>query len=724
MFDGARFHVSHLLVRLTGVRHSLAAWRHGQRALRCGLGKVREVATHRARQAGSMATIGQTPSTTAGSMATIGQTPSTKAALSLTREFAGDDGGACTAAAFQRGAGVAPRPQQVKCLRRVCSALRNDCTIHTPSNYLIQHATGSGKSLTIAALAYALTRERDANGNRFRLVVILSDRKALDEQISDVVYSFFEAHGEAACIERAETCGHLKQLLRADAHHNGACRVVVTTFQKALDRGAAAGDPLGSRRRGGVRDEGTGTDESDEAEEEESHHPDGSPAPADDGSAGQAAGGSSAAGFPCTEPRVALIADEAHRSHGQGTTAALHALLCGQRGQPRHLSYVCFTATPSERSLHLFGVTNHDAQRREPFDCFSLREAIAARLCVDVLARYTTANPVVACADAKGRVCALDDWLGASTSKRAGVGGAERALAARGALLRAKARGALDFVCDALAGAVSHGMDDPKAMLVARSRRHCVEYWKEMRRLLRTATAARPGRGTDEGMPMEATGGVGTDAASRADVMAQLRVFVAFSGTLAIASSGDDGDSSHRGKMEGASRLLSERTLNGDSDVLSLFRARGPALLIVCAKLETGFDEPRVCTMVIDRALRGAHAVQVLGRANRTHPRKPQPRVLDFANSAEEIAAAFRCYYGAATRCLAEHERRAQRGKVLAFITARLLEAIANQSVATVAAEAVATDRVDTLAADVDECVLRPAHICALPPPRPRSFPH
>jgi hypothetical protein len=62
---------------------------------------------------------------------------------------------------------------------------------------------------------------------------------------------------------------------------------------------------------------------------------------------------------------------------------------------------------------------------------------------------------------------------------------------------------------------------------------------------------------------------------------------------------------------------VTERTLNGTSDVLRAFRLPGPALLIVCAKLETGFDEPRVCCLCVDRTLRGAHAVQVLGRANR-----------------------------------------------------------------------------------------------------------
>ena len=62
-------------------------------------------------------------------------------------------------------------------MRSVCKALQADCTKETPSNYLIQHATGSGKSLTIAALAHSLTKLKDAHGNRFWLVIVVADRK-------------------------------------------------------------------------------------------------------------------------------------------------------------------------------------------------------------------------------------------------------------------------------------------------------------------------------------------------------------------------------------------------------------------------------------------------------------------------------------------------------------------------------------------------------------------
>ena len=75
-----------------------------------------------------------------------------------------------------------------------------------------------------------------------------------------------------------------------------------------------------------------------------------------------------------------MTSDKAHRSHavttGHGTTQQLHQLVCGGAEQPRHLSYVSFSATPSEGALRLFGVENHLAGRREPFHVYSLQEAM------------------------------------------------------------------------------------------------------------------------------------------------------------------------------------------------------------------------------------------------------------------------------------------------------------------------------------------------------------
>ena len=123
--------------------------------------------------------------------------------------------------AFERGAGRPPRPHQTRCIRAVCAALSQDCAGHTPSNYLVQHATGSGKSLTIAALAHALTCMTDSRGNKFSLVLVVSDRSVLDDQLSATLERFLANHESAPRIERAESCKHLSRVIE-EAQRDGS----------------------------------------------------------------------------------------------------------------------------------------------------------------------------------------------------------------------------------------------------------------------------------------------------------------------------------------------------------------------------------------------------------------------------------------------------------------------------------------------------------------------
>ena len=304
-----------------------------------------------------------------GAAVVVHETPATAAALQETVDT--------FAASFARGSGgQLPRPQQSDCVRSVCSALRSDCGGATPSNYLIQHATGSGKTHTIASLAHALCSLDDVRSNRFALVLIVTDRKVLDEQVGDVVERYFEAHDSSALVERATSCDNLRALLRRKAPRRGRTRVVITTFQKASGR-AAGGEEDGE----GAMAEGSAS-ESDEASEEaatargegeaatargageaaalsaarlvggrgmSSEEADEGAIRSNQGQSGasrssQEQSGSSVeaaqagGGGACLEPRVVILADEAHRSHGHNTTQHLHHLVCGGAEQPRHLS--------------------------------------------------------------------------------------------------------------------------------------------------------------------------------------------------------------------------------------------------------------------------------------------------------------------------------------------------------------------------------------------------
>ena len=585
-------------------------------------------------------------------------------------------------ATFTQGAGMPPRPHQVGCVHSVCSALQGDCERQSPSNYLCQHATGAGKTLTIAALAHALTSLIDARGNHFSLVIVITDRKVLDEQCGGVVSAYFEALGAGDLLERATSCDNLRELLTT-RDHGARTRVVITTFQKASQRSVTASAAAAG-------EDAIDADAADLAACDEV------------GLESVSAG----AMTTCSEPRIAILADEAHRAHGHGTTQQLHRMLCGDAAQPRNISYISFSATPSEVALRLFGVENHEAGRREPFHVYSLRSALADRVCVDVLGEYTTAKPAVSVVDCRGRQQTIEALLQEPGGRHAGsVRALHRAATAQGALLEAKARGALEFVLSALDHAARSGFEDPKAMLVVRSRQECASY----RRVL---LDCMEGRRCAHDAAATADSTTGTEALPPPP----LRILVAFSGSLVVdaddtfdceeGEQGVDGEASDGGEGAAGGRLgavVTEARLNGVSDPVEAFRRPGPALLIVCAKLETGFDEPRVVCMVIDRPLRGAHAVQVLGRANRAAPRKPVVRVLDFVNSAIEIGAAFRDFVSATSRPLSAAEWRAQLGREMAYISSQLLEMIGDGTIGTVAARALATDANETLACDLEQ---------------------
>src|SRR5699024_11131152 len=91
---------------------------------------------------------------------------------------------------------------------------------------------------------------------------------------------------------------------------------------------------------------------------------------------------------------------------------------------------------------------------------------------------------------------------------------------------------------------------------------------------------------------------------------------------------------------------VTEASMNGVRDTAIHFRENDDAkVLIVANKFQTGFDEPRLCAMYVDRKLSGVQAVQTLSRLNRVFPDKPNPMVVDFINEPETILDSFKPYY-------------------------------------------------------------------------------
>jgi len=315
--------------------------------------------------------------------------------------------------------------------------------------------------------------------------------------------------------------------------------------------------------------------------------------------------------------RFALIVDEAHSSQSgegaQGPKAVLasasleaaeeqesdsvvekedeldNAVLAqmARRKQPDNVSTFAFTATPKSKTMELFGECRPDGSFA-PFHLYSMRQAIEEGFILDVLESYTTYRSY---------------WKLYKT-----IEDDPRYDKAKAAyLLKAYVDLHPHAIEEKVGIMVEHFMAKSqheiggraKAMIVTRSRLHAVRYKLAVDRRL-------------------------------AELGSPFKALVAFSGTV------QDGVASY-----------TEAGMNGFPEVQTARTFESPEyrLLVVANKFQTGFDQPLLHTMYVDKKLGGVNAVQTLSRLNRVHPHKSGTMVLDFTNGADDIQAAFQPYY-------------------------------------------------------------------------------
>ena len=320
--------------------------------------------------------------------------------------------------------------------------------------------------------------------------------------------------------------------------------------------------------------------------------------------------------------RFAVIVDEAHSSTtgdavkklkkvlGDGladaesaedeteTSPEEDALLASARarGKQENLSFFAFTATPKPKTLETFGQMDPDGHKR-PFHTYSMRQAIDEGFILDVLASYTTYSTYYKLANSHPK---NDPEMDAGKARAA----LARFVSLHPYQLEAKAEVIVEHFRQKTAAKLD---GNAKAMVVTRSRLHAV-------RTKQALDAYIERKGYDQGN-------------------APLRVLVAFSGSVSDPDAPD---------LE-----FTEAGMNGfgEGQLPKRFREDGFQVLVVAEKYQTGFDEPLLHTMYVDKKLAGVKAVQTLSRLNRTHPGKEDTFVLDFANSAEEIQEAFEPFY-------------------------------------------------------------------------------
>ncbi|GAA5199592.1 DEAD/DEAH box helicase family protein [Rugosimonospora acidiphila] len=325
--------------------------------------------------------------------------------------------------------------------------------------------------------------------------------------------------------------------------------------------------------------------------------------------------------------RYAIVIDEAHSSqsgeHANSLKKALGRLGSDDidsdgdlltasalaRGRHPNLSFFGFTATPKSKTLELFGTRNPQTDKDEPFHVYSMRQAIDEGFILDVLHNYITyqarwrlANAAVEAAEA------ADPEVDPKKAKAKLVRAAE--LHPESQDQRAQ------IIIEHFRGEVSERIGGrAKAMVVTRSREHALKLYQAMRRYLDK-------RGITDCAPL-----------------------VAFSGTLSI----DDIDYTEpklNGFSEGALPDAFGYTKVDDPQAVARNQTEY-RILVVAEKYQTGFDQPLLTAMYVDKPLVGVAAVQTLSRLNRIHRYKSQDDVfvLDFANEAEDIQKAFKPYF-------------------------------------------------------------------------------
>jgi len=309
----------------------------------------------------------------------------------------------------------------------------------------------------------------------------------------------------------------------------------------------------------------------------------------------------------------AIIIDEAHSSQGSKTSASVSRALAAvetaeddevtfedqinaiieSKKMLTNASYFAFTATPKNKTLQMFGepVANLDGTvSYRPFHSYTMKQAIQEGFIMDVLASYTPVGSYYKLM----KTVADDpefDAKRASKKLRAYVEGNQHAIAQKSQIM---VEHFLDQVItkQKIAG-------QARAMIVTPSIPRCIEYFHAVH----DALAARK---------------------------SPYRVIVAFSG--------------EHDYMGGK---VTESSLNGfpSAAIADKIKDDPYRILVVANKFQTGYDEPLMHTMYVDKTLSGVLAVQALSRLNRAHPAKRDTFVLDFANDADDIKRAFDPYY-------------------------------------------------------------------------------
>lgn len=317
--------------------------------------------------------------------------------------------------------------------------------------------------------------------------------------------------------------------------------------------------------------------------------------------------------------RFAVIADEAHSSQSGEAAAKLKQLLTAEEageledggeidaetllaaqmanraGQDKNLTYLAFTATPKAKTLELFGRKDEEGIPH-PFHVYSMRQAIEEGFILDVLQNYTTYKMAFKLAN-EGK-----EYDETEVEKSEALKGIMRWVRLHPYNISQKVQVVVEHFRENVQPLLN---GKAKAMVVVSSRKEAVRWQKAITAYINKQQY-------------------------------DLGVLVAFSGEV------NDPESYPEAVTEHSKHL--NPGLKG-RDIRDAFNGPEYHLLLVANKFQTGFDQPLLCGMYVDKRLAGIQAVQTLSRLNRAYPGKDTTYILDFVNSPEDILEAFQTYY-------------------------------------------------------------------------------
>ncbi|MCB1917145.1 MAG: type I restriction endonuclease subunit R [Rhodocyclaceae bacterium] len=440
---------------------------------------------------------------------------------------------------------VWPRFHQLDVVRRLLADAQAN---GAGRRYLVQHSAGSGKSNSIAWLAHqliGLKRDEEEGATIFDSIIVVTDRRILDQQIRDTIKQFAQV---GATVGHAEHSGDLRRFIAEGK------KIIVTTVQKF----PFVLDEIGAEHRG---------------------------------------------------RRFAIVIDEAHSSQGGKTSAAMSEALgdpedeindvLEKRMQARKMldnaSYFAFTATPKNKTLEIFGEPDPQPDgpvKHRPFHSYTMKQAIQEGFILDVLEHYT---PVDSYYKLVKKVEGDPEFDTKRAKKKL-----RRYVESHDHAIRLKAEIMVDHFHEQVIALNKIG-GEARAMVVTSGIERAIQYFHSIHDYL-------------------------------VERKSRFRAIVAFSG-----------------EHEFGGAKVTEASLNGfPSSRIADMIQEDPYRFLICAdKFQTGYDEPLLHTMYVDKQLSGIKAVQTLSRLNRAHPKKHDVFVLDFMNDADAIQQAFADYYRA-----------------------------------------------------------------------------